>query len=446
MILEGYKYQTYIDLLRKEHLLLLTGESCMDLDIMAQDIAAQMILGRDDVEHLSKEEKDVLDEHISYYSEDYDSFKNLADLEKAIKQVLVKSHNDNSNYLDGNIIAERFGKLCDSIGKRDVKRLTCRDSKGKERDWLTIYDEENNVILVEGDRCTIKTIKNAYYNEDIQNYDTLDGLTASDLRKLLSGDVAHEYAILKYLLTEGKTFGTIEDAFSLLWDKVRKGDVKSLPMKRGKLTLRLFVDEENKDTIYFVQQNDGFGVNAEKVISTIDRLDGMKLSRGMEAVIRKIKPDYETAKTSMNTSFPYVLIIDEIGSNKLSDLCRVLKDSLVGQSSDNMYVLAAMNNAEKIDFENDVNKIFTAIEVPANNSSTKSYTSQTRIEGRISEAKVLRRYRNRAARQQCLETSGYTCYVCGFNFEKFYGDIGKDFLEVHHKKLWHHIHKGMKYP
>ena len=57
-----------------------------------------------------------------------------------------------------------------------------------------------------------------------------------------------------------------------------------------------------------------------------------------------------------------------------------------------------------------------------------------RYEGRIKEAKVIRHQRNRAARQKCLEDSGYTCYVCGFNFEKAYGEIGKNFLEVHHKK------------
>ena len=105
------KYQKYIDLFRKKHMLLLTGEPDMELDIIAQDIAAQMILGRDDVEHLSKDEKHVLDEHISYYSEDSDSIKNLADFEKAIKQVLEKSTNDNSNYLGDNIIAERFREL-----------------------------------------------------------------------------------------------------------------------------------------------------------------------------------------------------------------------------------------------------------------------------------------------------------------------------------------------
>lgn len=56
------------------------------------------------------------------------------------------------------------------------------------------------------------------------------------------------------------------------------------------------------------------------------------------------------------------------------------------------------------------------------------------VEGRISETKVLHRGRNREARQQCLEQSGYVCYVCGFDFEKAYGEIGHHFLEVHHTR------------
>ena len=67
-------------------------------------------------------------------------------------------------------------------------------------------------------------------------------------------------------------------------------------------------------------------------------------------------------------------------------------------------------------------------------SSRESDEEQQRIEGRLTESKILRRQRNRAARQKCLEDSRYTCYVCGFNFEKVYGELGKNFLEVHHTK------------
>lgn len=80
----------------------------------------------------------------------------------------------------------------------------------------------------------------------------------------------------------------------------------------------------------------------------------------------------------------------------------------------------------------------TAINLPEEESTLSKQDSdeeeQKRLEGRLTEAKILRRQRNRAARQKCLEDSGYTCYVCGFNFEKAYGEIGKGFLEVHHTK------------
>lgn len=61
-------------------------------------------------------------------------------------------------------------------------------------------------------------------------------------------------------------------------------------------------------------------------------------------------------------------------------------------------------------------------------------TEEQWTEGRQTEAQVLRRGRNRAAREQCLQLSGYTCYVCGFNFKRVYGSLGAHFLEVHHKR------------
>ena len=40
--------------------------------------------------------------------------------------------------------------------------------------------------------------------------------------------------------------------------------------------------------------------------------------------------------------------------------------------------------------------------------------------------------RNKYARMLCLKHHGYSCAVCDFNFEAVYGDIGKDFIHVHH--------------
>ncbi|KAA6336491.1 hypothetical protein EZS27_015348 [termite gut metagenome] len=40
--------------------------------------------------------------------------------------------------------------------------------------------------------------------------------------------------------------------------------------------------------------------------------------------------------------------------------------------------------------------------------------------------------RSRKDRQDCIDYHGKACKICGFDFEKTYGDIGKEFIEVHH--------------
>ncbi|MBD5227070.1 MAG: restriction endonuclease [Bacteroidales bacterium] len=40
--------------------------------------------------------------------------------------------------------------------------------------------------------------------------------------------------------------------------------------------------------------------------------------------------------------------------------------------------------------------------------------------------------RNQQAREKCLSYFGYSCQICGINFEKVYGEIGKGFIHVHH--------------
>lgn len=40
--------------------------------------------------------------------------------------------------------------------------------------------------------------------------------------------------------------------------------------------------------------------------------------------------------------------------------------------------------------------------------------------------------RNRRARDQCVQKFGARCMICGFDFEKMYGAVGKDVIHVHH--------------
>jgi len=48
---------------------------------------------------------------------------------------------------------------------------------------------------------------------------------------------------------------------------------------------------------------------------------------------------------------------------------------------------------------------------------------------------IVNRYeRSSIARNKCIEYNGCYYHVCELDFKKIYGDIGKDFIHVHHKK------------
>lgn len=55
-------------------------------------------------------------------------------------------------------------------------------------------------------------------------------------------------------------------------------------------------------------------------------------------------------------------------------------------------------------------------------------------EGKVIEVRVNGYERNIIARLKCIQHFGATCQVCGFNFEERFGEIGKDFIHVHHLK------------
>jgi 5-methylcytosine-specific restriction protein A len=40
--------------------------------------------------------------------------------------------------------------------------------------------------------------------------------------------------------------------------------------------------------------------------------------------------------------------------------------------------------------------------------------------------------RNISARNECIKNNGFICKVCGMNFEDIYGEIGKNYIHVHH--------------
>lgn len=57
---------------------------------------------------------------------------------------------------------------------------------------------------------------------------------------------------------------------------------------------------------------------------------------------------------------------------------------------------------------------------------------EKRSEGKIKVSYTTKYERDRKNRRQAIKLHGAECAICGFNFEKVYGERGKGFIEVHH--------------
>ncbi len=53
-------------------------------------------------------------------------------------------------------------------------------------------------------------------------------------------------------------------------------------------------------------------------------------------------------------------------------------------------------------------------------------------EGAVSTISINKYERNPLARRMCIEHFGAFCNICGFDFHKTYGALGKDYIHVHH--------------
>lgn len=68
------------------------------------------------------------------------------------------------------------------------------------------------------------------------------------------------------------------------------------------------------------------------------------------------------------------------------------------------------------------------------NAPEEIYTKDVELllEGATTSIYINKYERNRVARNQCIAHYGPTCIVCKTDFESVYGDVGKDFIHVHH--------------
>jgi predicted HNH restriction endonuclease len=121
-------------------------------------------------------------------------------------------------------------------------------------------------------------------------------------------------------------------------------------------------------------------------------------------------------------------------------MCQYLSKIAYGYGQSNIWYADEDNNEKVKKFRdkicNDIESIIKNTTLGNTHDDEMKY-----FEGGISKSikEVSRITRNAEARRKCLEYffqngENYICQICGFDFEKLYGEIGKSFIEVHHIK------------
>jgi 5-methylcytosine-specific restriction protein A len=121
--------------------------------------------------------------------------------------------------------------------------------------------------------------------------------------------------------------------------------------------------------------------------------------------LENILKDFGQSKllTAINALEKHIKYYESIGSTKRPGLRKILQKF-----------------KEKLDFENTV----YPDEVKDNDL----------FEGTAKQITVNAYERNSKARIECIKEYGYKCTICNFDFEKIYGEIGRNFIHVHHIK------------
>lgn len=76
--------------------------------------------------------------------------------------------------------------------------------------------------------------------------------------------------------------------------------------------------------------------------------------------------------------------------------------------------------------------ILPRLAIPSSNTPDEIISPQQYVEGACRSITVNAYERDPAARKACIDYHGLSCRLCGFNFEKRYGDLGVGYIHVHH--------------
>ncbi|MEV5116681.1 HNH endonuclease [Peribacillus frigoritolerans] len=133
---------------------------------------------------------------------------------------------------------------------------------------------------------------------------------------------------------------------------------------------------------------------------------------------------------SMTGNWTRFRLVDEVDTIELS-LAQLREHGLNGNIQGPMKVTGKLRNYIMSFFERDITHSYYPDEV-----------SETLEEGKRKTIRVNVYERNPIARKHCMEHYGAQCKICSLNFEDTYGEVGKDFIHVHHIVPLHEIQQG----
>lgn len=111
-------------------------------------------------------------------------------------------------------------------------------------------------------------------------------------------------------------------------------------------------------------------------------------------------------------------------SNARSAVTQALKYDVVKLLGGLAYLTQTRSEPREIDFE------IPDMETTVGSEAVK--LNEIFVEGRIRNAISTIYERSATARKLCIEIHGLKCVVCGFDFEKTYGPMGRGLIHVHH--------------
>lgn len=171
--------------------------------------------------------------------------------------------------------------------------------------------------------------------------------------------------------------------------------------------------------------------NIRKVRFKVEVIEGIVKDKDI-TYDKKFWLDEEKYKKSKEYDYTRIRLIDEIDTPELS-LAKLRDYGLKGNIQGSLKLNGELRDYIMSFFETDLTEGYYPEEV-----------SETLEEGKCKTINVNVYERNPLARKQCMDYYGVQCQICHFHFEEKYGEVGKDFIHVHHIVPLHQIQENYK--